>query len=105
AGAWRERGRVRIAEDVPGEVSRTRASRGVSDSRRSESQRDSPRRARLLHPAAPSEGDRRVAVSDPDGPPARQNGQGGRARGDGGRILERRHGGIPALTERRVLLY
>ena len=34
AGARRERGRVRLAHDVPGEVSRARASRGVPDSRR-----------------------------------------------------------------------
>src|SRR5208282_4860732 len=49
-------------QDVPGEISRACAPRRVSDSCRFASHGDSPWRARLFDSAAPSEGDRGVAV-------------------------------------------
>ena len=105
AGAGRIRGVVQLAQDVPREISRACASRRVSDSCRFAAQRDSSRRARLLDSAAPSEGDRGVAVPDSDPASAREDGQGCGARGRSGRLFERRHGGISARRQRRVLFY
>src|ERR1700732_5240954 len=92
----RERGGLWLAHDVPGEVPGARATRRISNSRRHPSQRYSHGRARLLDPAPASEGARRGAVPGDDGAAAREDGPRGRTRGHRRRLLQRRHGRVPA---------
>ena len=105
AGAGRIGGVVQLEEDVPREISRACASRRVSDSCRLAAQRDSSWRARLLDSAASSEGRRGIAVPDSDSAAAREDGQGCGPRSRGRRLFKRRHSGISARRQRRVLFY
>ena len=85
---------VRRRPDVHREVHRQSAPRRDPGARRQARQRDLSRRARMLDPAPQSEGGRGGAVAAARrGDPQGDGRAGGRAR-EGGRLRQRRHGGV-----------
>ena len=105
----RSRGRgagcVRRPAALRREGALTREARGDPGALRRARRRPDPRRAGVLDPAAPPEADRRVAVRRADGRSARGDGGCRRARMPRGRVPQRRHFRVSALTRGRLLLH
>ncbi len=87
------------------EVRREPAPRRGPDPRRHPRQRRPPRRARLLGPAPSPEADRGVALAGARRQAAGGHRRRGAAHGARGRLLQRRHGRVPARSRRQLLLH
>ena len=97
--------RLQFARRVPGEIHRRAAPHRIPDSGRRARQRRDPGRARVQHPAAPSEAARGIALAGGDRRAARRDlgraAQGASPRG----LHQRRHGGVPDGRDRQALLH
>ena len=94
---------VRRRPDVHREVHRQSAPHRDPGARRQARQRHLSRRARVLDPAPQSEGGRGGAVAAARRGDAQGDGRAGGRAGEGGRIRQRRHGGVRRRTGPQLL--
>ncbi len=96
---------VRKRRPVRREAAHRAASHRVPDPRRQVRERRAPGGEGLLHPAAPPEAHRGVAVARDDPRASRADGRGGDARREGDRLRQRGNGRVPSGLPGRLSLH